>query len=69
MEDPITFIKGAGCVSVENKDAYSYVYDEGMGTLTVFSLILAWQVKLLRQLFGTTMKMNLMSLVSGLCIF
>ena len=33
MEDPITFIKGAGYVSVEDTDAYSYVYDGGMGML------------------------------------
>lgn len=33
MEDPITFIKGAGYVSVEDTTAYSYVYDGLMGTL------------------------------------
>jgi predicted extracellular nuclease len=33
MEDPITFIKGAGYISVEDTSAYSYVYDGLMGTL------------------------------------
>lgn len=33
MEDPITFIKDAGYVSVEDTSAYSYVYDGLMGTL------------------------------------
>ena len=33
MEDPITTIKEAGYVSVEDTTAYSYVYDGLMGTL------------------------------------
>lgn len=33
MEDPITYLQGAGYINVEGTDAYSFVFDGQKGTL------------------------------------